>query len=219
MTDKKLCGKSGPPQSSWEHREIQAPGRREVVESARSAGWLLLVCCFSTLLASCGGGDDSAAAASPVAPSAVAPALPAARAATGGGMGAASAAALQALPGQAIVTLNALPPPGPDAAASAATVAVRRGPDGALQLIQRDGATRTLSPDGKLTLQPAGTAAPPGGDLPASVMVAVDASNTVHVVDPQACLTRRVAPDGRVTMISLPAPGAGQACAAASLPR
>lgn len=173
---------------------IESSGARSVV--------FPIVCCCS-LLSACGGGDASSAA----------PALPAAAA-----LQAATPAALHALPGQTVVTLNAQPPLAPAAAASAATVAVRRGANGDLLLVQRDGATRTVTPEGRLTLQPQGAPTQAAADLPPSVMVAVDASNTVHMVDPQACVARRVAPDGRVTTTFLPAP-AGQPCATAAPPR
>lgn len=126
-------------------------------------------------------------------------------------MQAVSPTALHAVPGQSMVTLNAVPTLAPEAAASAATVAVKRSASGDLVLMQRDGGTRTVSSGGKLTLQPSGPSADGTADLPPSVMVAVDASNTVHVVDPQACLARRIAPDGRVTSLFLPA-AAGQFC-------
>ncbi|HEX7890074.1 MAG TPA: hypothetical protein VF522_12005 [Ramlibacter sp.] len=122
-------------------------------------------------------------------------------------------AALSALAGLTTVTLNPQPSP-TDAAASGAIVAVARDAHGNLQLTQRDGVTRTLSPDGRLAVHPAGAAAPAGGELPQSMIVAVDASNTVHVVDPEACVSRRIAADGRVSTKFLPAQAAGRPCEA-----
>ena len=111
--------------------------------------------------------------------------------------------------------------PSPDAARSRApspdpqgVVAVARDPDGTVRLKQRDGSVREIAPDGKMTLRSGDAAAPLQGDLPPSVIVAVDTSNTVHMVDPDACMARKVSTDGRVATTLLPAAPAGRPCGA-----
>jgi hypothetical protein len=176
------------------------PGKQRVPGGGRRACAVLLACCC-TLVASCGGADSGPPTqpqpeAQPAAP--VPPGTP---------------AALRALSGRTMVTLNPQPAAA-DAAVPAATVAVARDANGNLQLTQRDGMTRTLSPDGKVTLHAAGTAAQVHSELPQSLIVAVDAANTVHVVDPEACVALRVAADGRVSTTFLPPAATGRRCEA-----
>lgn len=177
----------------------EVPRMRRVLRSGGGACAVLLACCCA-VLASCGGSDGSAP---PQSLSQVQPPGP---------VQAGAPASLRAMAGLTTVTLNPQSSP-PESSASVAVVAVARDAHGDLQLVQRDGVTRTLSPDGKVTVQPAG-ATEAGESLPQSMIVAVDSANTVHVVDPDACVSRRIAADGRVSTTFLPAQSAGRPCQA-----
>jgi len=169
---------------------------------------LLQSCCW-LLLVSCGGNDAPAPPDSP--PSTALVVQPG------------SAAADRAMPGQARVMLNpeaALPPladrPSPAAQAlpaePAATVAVTKDADGSVRLQQRDGSTRKVSRDGTITRGHVPTGERP--DTQGTLIVAVDAGNTVFMVDPDACESRKVSPDGRVVTTLLPAASGGAPCQA-----
>jgi hypothetical protein len=130
--------------------------------------------------------------------------------------------------GQTTVVLNApataapppsaaTAPPGAEAPDPAAIVGVSRDANGTVRLMQRDGTVREVSPEGKLVVRPDASGTP-AGDLPPTMIVAVDGANTVHIVDPDACMARTIARDGRVTTTLLPAPGADRACATARQP-
>ena len=166
-------------------------------EDRRVAAFLLSAAC--AILAACGGADGGApppAAAAPIA-------TPQANAAP--------------MAGRTAVVLNAVPqaqPTEPGKDDPARIVAVARAADGTLRLQQGDGSVRVIAPDGQMVLRPGAAGAALQGELPSSMIVAVDAGNTVHTVDPGACMARTISPDGRVMSRGLPAPRADTPCAA-----
>ena len=112
--------------------------------------------------------------------------------------------------GSTSVVLNPPATQGPLADEASRIVAVARDADATVRLKQRDGTVREVSPEGRMALRPAG-AGPMQGDLSPSTIVAVDAANTVHIVDPDACTARTISADGRVatTLLALPSPDRG----------
>ncbi len=179
----------------------------------RGVACLLSASC-AMVLSACGGADDGPAArsAAPPTASSVPQQVPL--------LG-------HAMLGQTTVVLNAPATPAPPAAATAspgaeapdpaAIVGVSRDANGTVRLMQRDGTVREVSLEGKLVVRPDASGTP-AGELPPTMIVAVDGANTVHIVDPDACMARTIARDGRVTTTLLPAPGADRPCATARQP-
>jgi hypothetical protein len=174
----------------------------------RAVAFLLSAAC--AILGACGGADGGSAA-----PAAVP--VPAPVAAQQG-----SPPPGLAMMGRTSVVMNPMPaqaPPTAGAPQSAVPgpddpgriVAVVRDPDGTVRLQQRDGAVREVAPDGTMARGP-GAAGALQGDLPPSLIVAVDSANTVHLVDPDACAARTIAPDGRVATTSLPSSRTDRTC-------
>ena len=168
------------------------------------ATFLLSACCL--VLASCGGSGDGTPATSAEVPSA--PVASVRQGPPPPGL---------AMTGRTTVVLN--PSPESAAADSGGTVAILKDAGGTVSLVQRDGSVREVSPDGKLAVRPAGTAAAAQGELPPSMIVAVDSANTVHIVDPDACMARTIAPDGRVATTLLPAQRVDRPCEASTRTR
>ena len=109
------------------------------------------------------------------------------------------------------VVLNAPATRMPESDDAGRIVAVARDADGTVRLQQRDGAVREVSPEGRIAIR-SGAAAAMQGDLPPSMIVAVDAANTVHIVDPDACTARTISPQGRVATTLLSLPSAHRSC-------
>jgi hypothetical protein len=191
------------------------PDRDGAVRPGRSAAVLFLACA-GALLGGCGGGDRSTADAPAAAPPAFL-----SQAVNPAALPAGGTPSARGIVGQATVVLNPQPASAPvPAAAPAAPEAQRADPativgvakdsHGNVLLQQRDGAIREVTADGKVALQ-AGSE-PVAGELPPTLIVAVDATNTVHMVDSDACRSRTIAPDGRVTTTALPPARADQPC-------